>query len=192
MVGWFGFWRDKGGLATTGAAFIALGAYSLVFLNGATSAWAKAVNAAGGTAPETLIGFPAIEPGRTLAALDRNGANDYLLWQAIDIPFAALNAAFAAAAIATGLRLLRWESSPWRGLLWLPLAYFCAELVENGLVSAFALGLVPGLGVAAIVQQAATTVKLCSGYAGLLGGLILLGAGLIAAAVRRIRGAERT
>ncbi|MHA7871827.1 MAG: hypothetical protein ACX939_05705, partial [Hyphococcus sp.] len=54
------------------------------------SPWTRALEAAGGMLPETQPGLPAIEPQRSLGLLEGN-AFDYLLWQALDIPYAIMN-----------------------------------------------------------------------------------------------------
>lgn len=143
------------------------------------SPWTRALDAGGGALPEAKFGFPDGEPQRSLALLaETRATGDYLLWQALDIPYAALNVAAPALAMSLALKATRLGASQLRFALLLPVVYFGAELVENGLVAGFAANLVsPGRSLVA-VQQAATSLKLFSGY----GSMILALAGLAVAA----------
>ncbi len=131
---------------------------------GLESPWTRAL-AAAGELPEMLPGFPALEPERTVVRLGAANA-DWLQWQALDVLFAGLNAAVHWAAISLGIKALEARArgtgpqrSPWRALLLLPVAYVGAELVENGLLAAFAAGASPPNGTPALIQQFATTLK---------------------------------
>lgn len=150
--------------------------------------WARALSAAGGRLPETQPGFPPIEPQRSFDALGAAGATgDYLLWQALDAPYALLSMAAPAAAIALGLKAARLGSTPLRFALLLPPTYLACEAVENSLVAAFAARLLaPGEG-AVLVQQAATTVKFASGFSSLGLGALSLAVAAIAALIALAR-----
>lgn len=178
MTGWFAFWRRRASWPIAAAAIAAQFAFSMVFLNGGDSAWEKAVAGGGGKVPEMLPGLPAVEPARSMEALRANGAvDDYLLWQAIDVPFALLNVLAITAAMALFLRKAGVDRGLLHAMLFLPIIYFAAELVENGMVAAFALEAFPPNGAPALVQQVATTTKLASGTGGMaLGLLSLIGA----------------
>ncbi len=181
MAGWFEFWRRRATWPIALAAAAALFAFSMTFLNGDASAWGKAVAAGGGKVPEMLPGLPAVEPARSMEALRANDAvGDYVLWQAIDIPYALLNLLAITAAMALFLRKAGIERGLVRSMLFLPIIYFLMELVENGMVVAFALEALPPNGAPALVQQVATTTKLSSGMGGIaLAMLSLIGAAAI-------------
>lgn len=170
-------------------AFAALAGFSwLAFLR--ESPWTRAREAAGGRLPETQTGFPPDEPQRALDLLAAKGAlGDYLLWLAIDLPFAALNFLVAAFAIALALKAARLAASPARLVLLAPALYVLCELIENGLLALFASGaLAPGQAVVA-VQQAATNLKFVAFVGALALGLAALafaaGAGLLGLVRRR-------
>lgn len=120
--------------------------------------WNAALAAAGGRLPETQPGFPAGEPARSFALLaEANLIAAYVRFQAIDIPFAVLNAFFMASAIALGVKKLVGPAAPARFALALPFAYLFAEFAEDALLVLLATEKAP----AALVplQQAATTLK---------------------------------
>ncbi|MBI1393195.1 MAG: hypothetical protein GC152_10695 [Alphaproteobacteria bacterium] len=188
MAAWFRFWRERASWLLFVAAVVAQSAFSLVFLNGEGSAWEKALAAGGGRLPEEQPGLVAIEPQRSIDAIQANsGVADYVLWQLIDIPYAVLNVIVITAAIALLLRKAGLQGSILRLALWLPLAYFAAECVENAMVAAFALDALAPNGTPAIVQQAATTIKLATGFGGMGLGLAAVVGAAIADIVRRIR-----
>jgi hypothetical protein len=169
------------------AVFAAWGSFNwFAFLR--PSPWTRALSAGGGALPESKFGFPADEPQRSLARLAEKGATgDYLLWQALDIPYAALNLAAPALAMALALKATKLGASPLRLALLLPAVYFGAELVENGLVAGFAAGPAPPARSIVAVQQAATNLKLFSGY----GSMILAVAALAVAAAAALFGVVR-
>lgn len=129
------------------------------------SPWTRALKAGGGKLPESQTGFPPIEPQRSLDALaSANATGDYILWQALDFPYALGNLIVSSIAIALALKAVRLDRSFLRFLLVLPPLYVLCEIVENALVAAFAAKLIaPGEGIV-LVQQAATTAKHASGY----------------------------
>lgn len=137
--------------------------------------WTRALDAAGGKLPESQTGFPPIEPQRSLDALaGANATGDYILWQAFDIPYAIGNLMVTSIAIALALKAARLDKSLLRFLLALPPLYVLGEIAENSLVAAFAAKIIaPSEGVV-LVQQAATTVKMLSGYASMFLGLASL------------------
>jgi len=144
-----------------------------------SSPWTRALDAAGGVLPETKPGIPAIEPVRSLEALAGN-MNDYLLWQALDIPYALLNFLFASGAMALALKAIRLDGSPLRFLLYLPAIYVACELLENALLTGFAAGVVPVSETIVLVQQFATTVKFATGMPALALGAVSLVIALLA------------
>lgn len=171
MQRWRNMWRTRASWPVVLGALAALIAFSAVFLNGPDAAWTRAVAAAGGVAPETLPGLPAIEPARAIGAIIANGGvRDYVTWQAIDVPFALLNLIVLTAAPALLLRRLGTNRLV-AATLWLPVIYFAAELLENTALVAFALGAVAPQGPLALLQQSATTIKLVSGNSALIVGL---------------------
>lgn len=139
------------------------------------SPWTRALAAAGGKLPETQPGFPPIEPQRSLDALAAAQATgDYIVWQALDFPYAFGTLFVTSIAIALALKAAKLERSVLRFLLLPPPLYVLCETIENPLVAAFAGGLItPGEGVV-LVQQLATTFKMLSGVASLFLGITAL------------------
>ena len=181
MVGWRAFWERRATWPLLLAAVAAQSAFTYAFLAGETSAWGRAVAAGDGRLPEELPGLPAVEPGRSLMAIWSNdGVGDYVGWQALDVPFAALNVLLTTAAISLFLRKANPRVSAARLLLLLPLIYFTAEMIENALLALFALKAVPAEGTAALAQQAATTIKLGAGFGAMAAALAgVVGAGAL-------------
>ena len=126
--------------------------------------WTRA-NEAAAPLPETLQGFPDGQPAYAFAFLGE-ATSDYLIFQAVDIPFAFLNAAMITTAIALGLRKLKLTATPLRFLLVLPLILFAAELVEDALLFLMAADYITDKGVPALVQQAFTNIKVASAMLG--------------------------
>lgn len=152
------------------------------------SPWTRALAAGGGKLPESQPGFPPIEPQRSLDALAAaNATGDYLLWQALDIPYAVGNVLVTSIAIALAIRATRLSASPMRYLLLLPPIYFLCELVEDGLVAAFAAKAIAPAEGAVLIQQAATTLKLASGYGSMALALLSLCVAFIAAVIAFFR-----
>jgi hypothetical protein len=130
----------------------------------AYSAWAFRPNgefmrAQGAAAPlpETLFGFPQGQPFESFSKLG-DAAPDYILFQAIDIPYAILNTLSMLAIMALGARRFGKPKSSLRFLLALPLVYLISESVENPLLAMLA-GSGSELAALAPLQQLATTVK---------------------------------
>jgi hypothetical protein len=139
------------------------------------SPWTRALAAAGGKLPESQPGFPPIEPQRSLEALTAASATgDYIFWQALDVPYAVGVLFVTSTAIALALKSVGLERSFLRFLLALPLVYVICEAVENSLVAAFAARAIDPGESAVLVQQAATTLKLASGYGSMFLGLVTL------------------
>lgn len=145
------------------------------------SPWTRALEAAGGVLPEAKPGIPALEPVRSLDAMGAD-KSDYLLWQALDIPYALMNFFYAAIGVGLALKALRVEKTFLRFLILFPAVYAVCELVENAFLASFAAGLVKPVESAVLVQQFATTVKFAAGipclFLGAGGALIALAAGL--------------
>lgn len=151
------------------------------------SPWTRALSGGGGKLPETQTGFPPIEPQRSLDALSAASATgDYILWQALDFPYAIGNLFVTSIAIALALKALRLDKSVLRYLLLLPPLYVLCEIIENALVAAFAAKLLSPTEPFALVQQAATTVKMFSGFGSILLGLAALAIAALAAGARLI------
>ena len=150
------------------------------------SPWTRALEAGGGLLPETQIGFPPIEPQRSIDLLGE-ATSDYILWQAIDIPYAVMNLMVISIALALGLRAMRLDGSPLKYLLAIPVIYFVCEFIENGFVALFALGFLAPSEPFVLVQQLATTVKLTSGIGGMALGLLGIVAALLVGAWRLIK-----
>ncbi|MEO1243419.1 MAG: hypothetical protein AAFX54_16030 [Pseudomonadota bacterium] len=153
---------------------------------GMDSPWTRALEAGQGALPETQAGIPPIEPQRSLALLE-GSTFDYLLWQALDIPYAIMNLMVASVAMGLGLKALGLGASPFRFLLALPVIYVGAELVENAMVASFASGLIAPSEPFVLVQQFATTVKFATGMPALGIGAIGVVIAAIAALINHLR-----
>lgn len=141
-----------------------------------TSPWTKPYAALGSEMPELIAGFSAGEPAAAIARL-AEARDDYLWFQAFDLPFAMLTTITGATAIAIGLKALRLAAGDARSLLLAPAVYFVCELAENGLLALFAGGGVEPGGALAVAQQIATVGK----FAALFLTVVLAAAGLGAA-----------
>ena len=155
------------------ASFFALAIYAgWAFRPGGL--WERVVDIANGGPPETKIGFPAVEPARSINLLSGD-QNIYLLWQVADIPYAILNMSLMSAGLALGLKTLNLSGTFGRILLALPVVYLIGEVVENSLLSAMITGRLDPNGTPALFQQLATTFKLSTGFISmplaLIGGL---------------------
>ncbi|HBS36599.1 MAG TPA: hypothetical protein DEA50_16230 [Parvularcula sp.] len=150
------------------------------------SAWTRALKAGGGKLPESQPGFPPLEPQRSLEALEvASATQDYILWQALDLPFAFVVVMMTATAIALGLKGagLRSLSFP----LAVPPLYFAMELVENAFVAAFAAKIAAPAEAVVLVQQTATTIKMGAGWGAIWLALLGLAAASVSAIIRIFR-----
>lgn len=139
--------------------------------------WTRAQEAAA-PLPETLQGFHDEQPALAFSKLGE-ATSDYLIFQAVDIPFAFLNAAMITAAIALGLKILKLAATPLRFLLLLPLILFAAEIAENALLFLMAGDYISDQGAPATAQQIMTNIK---GAAAMLGMVCALAA-IVSAAI---------
>ncbi len=144
--------------------------------------WTRA-NEAAAPLPETLQGFHEGEPTRAFAMLGE-ATSDYLIFQAVDIPFAFLNALMITAAVALGLKTLKLAATPLRFLLLLPLILFATEIIEDALLFLMAADYIPDTGAPAKAQQVMTNIK---GASGMLGSVCALAAIIGAAIASLIR-----
>lgn len=152
------------------------------------SPWTRALSGGGGQLPEMQPGFPPTEPQRSLDALAASNAiGDYILWQALDFPYAIGNLFVTSIAIALALKALRLDKSFFRYLLALPPIYVLGELVENSLVAAFAAKAVAPAEPVVLFQQTATTIKMLSGFGSMFLGMAALLIAALAAAVHFAR-----
>lgn len=185
MSGWISRRIEKAGWAGFAVWFAILFVFSTWAFD-MDSPWTRALEAAGGVLPETKPGIPALEPVRSLTAMGAD-KGDYLLWQALDIPYALMNFFYAAIGIGLALKAVRLENTFLRFLILVPALYVACELVENAFLASFAAGLLKPVESAVLVQQFATTVKFAAGipclFLGAGGALIALVAGL----TRRLR-----
>ncbi len=108
--------------------------------------------------PEIMPGFPSGEPGASLNKMSEI-IDQYILFQAIDIPYAIISMMMAIAAISIGLKRFNLGRGPVKFVLLLPMIYFVSELVENSLLAAMAGGYIPDQGLTVLLQQSATTAK---------------------------------
>ncbi len=147
------------------------------------SAWTRALAAGGGRLPESQPGFPPVEPQRSLDALAAaNGTQDYILWQALDFPFAFVTVMLTMTAIALGLRATGLRALGF--VLALPPLYFAMEVVENALVAAFASGALAPSEAFVLIQQVATTIKMGAGWGSMILAILALAAAALAAVFR--------
>ena len=118
--------------------------------------------ASAGTLPEEMFGFKDGEPERAISQLF-GLEGDYMLFQALDIPFAVLNFFFLSAVFALALKKFRLGATPLRFIMLLPAIYLVTEFVEN--VSLVILTSGDGEPAAlATFQQAVTTLKFAVGF----------------------------
>lgn len=151
------------------------------------SPWTRAVAGGGGQVPEMQPGFPPTEPQRSLEALAASGATgDYIVWQALDVPYAIGNLFVTSIAIALALKAVRLDKSVLKFLLLLPPLYVFCEAIENSLVAAFAARLVSPAESVVLVQQLATTVKMASGFGSMFLAMAALAIAAIAALLRLV------
>ena len=153
------------------------------------SPWTRALAGGGGRVPEMQPGLPPAEPQRSLDALAASGATgDYILWQALDFPYAVGNLFVTSIAIALALKALRIEKSIVKFLLVLPPLYVFCEVIENSLVAAFAAKIVAPAESVVLVQQLATTIKMFSGYGSMFLGMAALAVAAVAGLAGLVRG----
>lgn len=148
--------------------------------------WSRA-EAAAGPLPETLPGFPAGQPAAAFARLGE-ATSDYLIFQAVDIPFAILNALWIAVAIALALRRFDLARSPLRFALIIPGVVLGAEFAEDFLLFMMAADYIPDAGAPALIQQVLTNVKTVSAGAGFLAAVLSVVVVLVADIARLFRG----
>lgn len=118
------------------------------------------VRAAIGAPPEFSFGFHSGALAASLADLGgRRG--DYLWLQAFDLPMSALFAMAAMLGVALAAKRRRSSFASVRLLMLTPIVFAAAELIENGLLAGFAAGAIAPAPAFALLQQAATTAKLC-------------------------------
>jgi len=152
------------------------------------SPWTRALAAGGSKLPESQPGFPPIEPQRSLDALAASNAiGDYILWQALDIPYAIGNLFVTSIAIALALKALRLDKSFLRYLLLLPPIYVFGEVIENSFVAAFAAKAIAPAEPVVLLQQTATTIKMLSGFGSMFLGMAALIIAAAAAALTHFR-----
>ncbi|GJL94016.1 MAG: hypothetical protein DHS20C05_04210 [Hyphococcus sp.] len=107
--------------------------------------------------PEVMPGFPAGEPAASFSKMSEV-IDQYILFQAIDIPYAIISMMMAIAAISIGLKRFNLSGGV-KFVLFLPIIYFASELVENALLAAMAGEYIPDDSVFVLLQQSATTTK---------------------------------
>ncbi len=137
-----------------------------------SSPWTQALEAAG-TLPEMIPGFSASQPALAFSVLGE-ATGRYILWQIVDIPYAILNMLVLSILISLGLKRFRLQASPLRYFLLLPYIYLVTEFLENAPLALMASGILPQASAVVLFQQAATTIKLYSGWPTFYIGLIVL------------------
>lgn len=108
--------------------------------------------------PEVMPGLPAGEPAASFSKMSEV-IDQYILFQAIDIPYAIISMMMAIAAISVGLKRFNLGNSAVKFVLFLPIIYFVSELVENSLLAAMAGEYIPDHSIIVLLQQSATTAK---------------------------------
>ena len=178
MQGWIEKRIDNASWTRLGVFLLSLLAYSFwLFRPGGRYMQAKDTAR---ILPEELFGFKDGEPARAFSQLF-GLKSDYMLFQAMDIPYAILNFFALSAIFGLALKKFRLDKTLLRYLMLLPVVYLAAEFIENTLLVILAGG-DGGPGALVPIQQAATTIKLgvgfpSSGLAFLL--LLALGVSLI-------------
>lgn len=187
MKNWISNQIDKASWLRFAIRFVLLFAYSWwAFV--APGFWTRASEAAG-PLPETLQGFPEGQPALAFSKLGE-ATSDYLIFQAIDVPFAFLNAMMISSAIALGVKQLVLSATPLRFLLILPLMALAADLTEDAFLVLMVSDILPDQGVVATLQQSVTNLKGAAGMLGTVTALAALVASAIVAVYRLIRGAR--
>lgn len=165
-------------------SFAALMAYSF-WLFRPTGRFMQA-KASVGKLPEEMFGFPVGEPERAFSQLF-GLQSDYMLFQALDIPYAILNFFAYTAIIALALKNFRLQGSPARFLMVLPAIYLVAEFLEDTLLVVLASN-GGAAGLLATLQQAMTNLKFAAGFPSAILSLIALIALAILFLTNRLRG----
>ena len=152
------------------------------------SPWTRALSGGGGKLPEMQPGFPPTEPQRSLDALNAaNATGDYILWQALDFPYAIGNLFVISIAIALALKAVRLDKSFLRYLLILPPVYVISEIIENALVAAFAAKAIESAEPIVLAQQLSTTIKMLSGFSSMFLAMAALLIAILSSAVQFLR-----
>lgn len=173
MKGWIDKQIDNATWARFLIAFLLLFVYGYwVFAK--PGAWTRAKEAAG-PLPETLQGFPDGQPALAFSKLGE-ATGDYLYVQVLDIPFAILNMAMIATALALGLRRFDLRASPLKYALVVPLVLVASEFIEDPLLFLMASGRIPDSGTFATIQQVMTNIKGVSGMLGMMAALFSVAA----------------
>jgi len=124
--------------------------------------------------PDLLFGIHQDQPARAFAML-ASSMNDYLIYNALDLPYAFFSAMSAMTILALTLKHFAWRSKWVQGILMIPALYFVAELFENALIVSMVLGWLPKQGITATVQQITTTLKISTnGFCAVTGGFALI------------------
>ena len=124
--------------------------------------------------PDLLFGIHQDQPARAFAMLG-SSMNDYLIFNALDLPYAFFSTMAATTILALTLKHFAWRSNWLHGILMIPALYFVAELFENTLIVSMALEWLPREGITATVQQVITTLKISTnGICAVVGGFALI------------------
>ncbi len=115
-----------------------------------------------GTLPEEMFGFPDGEPAQAFSQLF-GLQSDYILFQAIDIPYAILSFFAYTSIIALALKRFGFGATPMRFALLLPGISLVAEFIENTLLVILVRG-GGETGSVVSLQQAMTSLKWASGF----------------------------
>lgn len=125
--------------------------------------------------PDLMFGFPDGQPESALNTIG-DVKTSYIIFNAIDIPYAFLSMMAALSIMTLALKRFRIRSVILKGVLIVPIVYFAFEVIENGLLVLMAVDLLPQEGAAAIIQQLITTIKIATngfnaaaGFAALVG-----------------------
>jgi len=170
MQSWINKRIDAASWPRTLISIAALLAYSF-WMYRPSGRFLQAKNSAG-TLPEEMFGFPENEPTRAISQLF-GLEGDYMLFQAIDIPYAVLNFFAFTAIFALALKSYRLSATPLRFVMLLPAVYLIAEFFENTLLVVLTRNAGESASLAHI-QQAFTSLKLTAGFPSMILALLSL------------------
>lgn len=124
--------------------------------------------------PDLLFGIHQDQPAKAFTTLE-NSINDYLIFNALDVPYAFLSMMAAITILALTFKHFAWKNKLLRGILIIPALYFVAELAENALLVSMVLEWLPRDGITATIQQISTTLKISTNvFCSIAGGFALI------------------
>jgi len=141
------------------------------------------------TIPDLMFGFHSDQPLSAFAEMS-SVMDDYLMFNALDIPYAFLSMMAGISVLMLALKRFPRRGALGTSLLVFPILYFVSEVLENTLLVLMVLEFLTADGIIATVQQAFTTIKITTnGVNAALGGGALI-AILVDITLKRFRKSE--